>query len=69
VLNGAQGVTGALAEIIQQAGALTGMARESLMPAVTGNGAPPTGKETKQASTGQHAKQSSQSDAATDERR
>ena len=36
VLNGAQGVTGALAEIIQQAGALTAMARESLMPAVTG---------------------------------
>jgi uncharacterized membrane protein YqiK len=42
VLNGAQGVTGALAEIIQQAGALTGMARESLLPAVraqaNGNG-------------------------------
>jgi uncharacterized membrane protein YqiK len=38
VLNGAQGVTGALAEIIQQAGALTGLARESLMPAVTANG-------------------------------
>ena len=36
VLNGAQGVTGAIAEIIQQAGALTSMARESLMPAVTG---------------------------------
>ena len=36
VLNGAQGVTGAIAEIIQQAGALTGMARESLLPAVTG---------------------------------
>src|SRR3954470_20618075 len=42
VLNGAQGVTGALAEIIQQAGALTGLARESLLPAVTasGNGSP-----------------------------
>ena len=38
VLNGAQGVTSALAEIIQQAGALTGLARESLLPAVTGNG-------------------------------
>src|SRR5206468_1436595 len=38
VLNGAQGVTGALAEIIQQAGALTGMARESLLPFATGNG-------------------------------
>ena len=35
VLNGAQGVTSALAEIIQQAGALTGLARESLMPALT----------------------------------
>ncbi|MGA7987359.1 MAG: flotillin domain-containing protein, partial [Candidatus Dormiibacterota bacterium] len=35
VLNGAQGVTGALAEIIQQAGALTGLARQSLMPALT----------------------------------
>ncbi|RJO79984.1 flotillin family protein [Nocardia panacis] len=34
VLNGAQGVTSALAEIIQQAGALTGLARESLLPAV-----------------------------------
>jgi uncharacterized membrane protein YqiK len=37
VLNGAEGVTGALAEIIQQAAALTSMARQSLMPAVTGN--------------------------------
>jgi len=35
VLNGAQGVTGALAEIIQQAGALTGLARNSLLPAIT----------------------------------
>jgi hypothetical protein len=34
VLNGAQGVTGALAEIIQQAGALTGLARQSLLPAL-----------------------------------
>jgi uncharacterized membrane protein YqiK len=41
VLNGAQGVTGAIAEIIQQAGALTGMARESLLPAVTGRTSPP----------------------------
>jgi flotillin len=32
VLNGAQGVTGALAEIIQQAGALTNLARQSLLP-------------------------------------
>jgi uncharacterized membrane protein YqiK len=38
VLNGAQGVTGALAEIIQQAGALTGLARESLLPAITNSG-------------------------------
>jgi flotillin len=38
VLNGAQGVTGALAEIIQQAGALTGLARQSLLPAISGNG-------------------------------
>ncbi len=38
VLNGAAGVTGALAEIIQQAGALTGMARESLLPAITNSG-------------------------------
>jgi uncharacterized membrane protein YqiK len=46
VLNGAEGVTGALAQIIQQAGALTAMARESLMPAVTGarpDGATPNG--------------------------
>ncbi|MFI9509363.1 flotillin family protein [Nocardia sp. NPDC052566] len=34
VLNGAQGVTSALAEIIQQAGALTTLARESLLPAM-----------------------------------
>ncbi|MEV2220931.1 SPFH domain-containing protein [Nocardia vinacea] len=34
VLNGAQGVTSALAEIIQQAGALTSIARESLLPAM-----------------------------------
>ena len=38
VLSGAQGVTGAIAEIIQQAGALTGMARQSMLPAVTGKG-------------------------------
>jgi uncharacterized membrane protein YqiK len=42
VLNGAEGVTGALAEIIQQAGALTKMARETLMPTIpsgaSGNG-------------------------------
>jgi flotillin len=41
VLNGAQGVTSALAEIIQQAGALTGLARESLMPALTRGAKPP----------------------------
>jgi flotillin len=32
VLNGAEGVTGALGQIIQQAGTLTQMARETLMP-------------------------------------
>ncbi len=32
VLNGAEGVTGALAQIIQQAGTLSNMAREALMP-------------------------------------
>ena len=32
VLNGAEGVTGALAQIIQQAGTLSGIAREALMP-------------------------------------
>ncbi len=49
VLNGAQGVTGALAEVIQQAGVLSGMARQALSPdaaeAATGNGhrnPPPT---------------------------
>src|SRR5580704_3622355 len=41
VLNGAQGVTGALAEIIQQAGALTGLARQSLLPAITRAAAAP----------------------------
>ena len=41
VLNGAQGVTGALAEIIQQAGALTGLARQSLLPALTRPSSPP----------------------------
>jgi uncharacterized membrane protein YqiK len=41
VLNGAQGVTGALAEIIQQAGALTGLARQSLLPALATPSPPP----------------------------
>jgi len=48
VLNGAEGVTGALAQIIQQAGTLSTMAREALMPQTakvnSGNGtghAPP----------------------------
>jgi hypothetical protein len=40
VLNGAEGVTGALAQIIQQAGALSNMARETLMaPSGLANGA------------------------------
>jgi hypothetical protein len=38
VLNGAQGVTSALAEIIQQAGALTAVARRTLAPAITAAG-------------------------------
>jgi hypothetical protein len=38
VLNGAEGVTGALAQIIQQAGTLSSMAREALMPQAAGNG-------------------------------
>ncbi len=59
VLNGAQGVTSALAEIIQQAGALTGLARESLLPAVTGNGsaraaAPPSGPDDENGQRGRH---------------
>src|SRR5439155_11627668 len=36
VLNGAQGVTGALAEVIQQAGALASMARDTLVPRIAG---------------------------------
>jgi uncharacterized membrane protein YqiK len=44
VLNGAQGVTGALAEIIQQAGALSGLARQSLLPALTRSSSPPEGQ-------------------------
>jgi uncharacterized membrane protein YqiK len=44
VLNGAEGVTGALAQIIQQAGALSNMAREALMaPGGFANG-PSNGK-------------------------
>jgi hypothetical protein len=43
VLNGAEGVTGALAQIIQQAGALSNMARETLM-APTGVNASSNGK-------------------------
>ena len=35
VLNGAEGVTGALAEVIQQAGALASMARDTLVPRIT----------------------------------
>lgn len=39
VLNGAQGVTGAMAEVIQQAGVLAGMARTALNPELAKNGA------------------------------
>jgi flotillin len=38
VLDGAAGVTGAMAEIIQQAGTLAGMARRAFIPAALGNG-------------------------------
>jgi len=38
VLDGAAGVTGAMAEIIQQAGTLAGMARRAFVPAMLGNG-------------------------------
>ena len=38
VLNGAQGVTSALAEIIQSAGALTAVARRTLVPALMAAG-------------------------------
>ena len=45
VLNGAEGVTGALAEIIQQAGALSGMARNAPSPLArpSTNGSSPNG--------------------------
>jgi flotillin len=42
VLNGAQGVTSALAEVIQSAGALTSMARKTLMPMITGTDGQPS---------------------------
>ena len=38
VLNGAQGVTAALAEVIQQAGALAAVARQTLTPALLAAG-------------------------------
>jgi len=41
VLNGAQGVTGAMAEVIQQAGVLAGMARTALNPDLARNGSAP----------------------------
>ena len=47
VLNGAEGVTGALAQIIQQAGTLSAMAREALMPkpaSMNGNSESPNGR-------------------------
>ena len=45
MLNGAQGVTGALAEIIQQAGALSDIARNALSPLArpAKNGSSPNG--------------------------
>ena len=44
VLNGAQGVTGAMAEVIQQAGVLAGLARTALMPGGPADGAHPPAK-------------------------
>jgi flotillin len=43
VLNGAQGVTGALSEVIQQAGALASVARTTLTPMLTAGSAGKTG--------------------------
>ena len=42
VLNGAQGVTSALAEVIQQAGALASVARKTITPLIVGDGATTT---------------------------
>ena len=42
VLNGAQGVTSALAEVIQQAGALANMTRKTLMPVIMGDNFKPS---------------------------
>ncbi len=52
VLNGAQGVTGALAEIIQQAGALTGLARQSLLPALMNASTQPETEQLKTSTNG-----------------
>lgn len=43
VLNGAEGVTGALADVIQQAGALAGIARRSLVPELARRDGHPSG--------------------------
>ena len=61
VLNGAEGVTGALAQIIQQAGALSGMAREALTPKAgslngNGHGQSANGKAADGAENGKRAK-------------
>ncbi len=55
VLNGAEGVTGALAEVIQQAGVLSGMARRALTPALEPvTAATSNGHATAEACTGRH---------------
>jgi uncharacterized membrane protein YqiK len=72
VLNGAEGVTGALAQIIQQAGALAGLARHTLMPEMSsrnghgeaGNGAATNGAGTNGANGSAGAKQASKGGAA-----
>jgi len=43
VLNGAEGVTGAMAQVIQQAGVLAGLARQALVPRIVGDGRNGTG--------------------------
>jgi flotillin len=80
VLNGAQGVTAAMAEVIQQAGSLAGIARRALAPQLTamtgsngsngtgngtGHGAGPTGAATNGASGGRRARL--RGEAAADE--
>jgi uncharacterized membrane protein YqiK len=64
VLNGAQGVTSALAEVIQSAGALTGLARRTLTPMIAGSNAQPTPSNGSSASKPATAKPASETPAA-----